>query len=141
MSACADALCQCSHAHQWKDELQLGHPCALEWSTCSVLVALLQGRFDGISVLAAKTGNVDREDYCDSVTSVAQAAVCVCLFSTPMNVIVIAVNDVTNSKVNVITCVDMIVVAVIVLIVIVITSIGSPTYCILGLLLNQCQKA
>ncbi len=119
MSACADALCQCSHAHQWKYELQLGHPCALEWSTCSVLVALLQCRFDGISVLAAKTGNVDREDYCDSVTSVAQAAVCACLFSTPINVIVIAVSDVTNSKVNVITSVDMI--AVIGVIVIVIT--------------------
>jgi len=39
----------------------------------------------------------------------------------------------------VITGVDMIVVAVIVLIVIVITSVVSPTYCILGRALSQCQ--
>ena len=132
MGACADALCHRLYAHQWKCDLQLGHVCALEWSICSVLVARLQYRFDGVSVQAARTGNFDRGHCCDSFKSIVQAAVCVYVYLVPVCTMLLLF-------LFVISGVGMINVAVIVLVVIMITSIGSPTYCILGRALSQCQ--
>ena len=131
MGACADALCHRLYAHQWKCDLQLGHVCALEWSICSVLVARLQYRIDGVSVQAAPTGNLDRGHCCDSVTSVVQAAVCVYVYLVLVcTMLLLLLFEITG--------VDMID-TVIVLVVIMITSIVSPPYCILGRALSQCQ--